>query len=162
MMIVLDKLIKLLEEQGPPALKGRYYIGQIVYSANRSLLPLATIRFTDVGIQPDATTEDRVAYIVEIDVLTAWLDKVGNDTSRGYSSLLELIGVLDDSYNLKPKTILYALSNNKELDHNLRVGVGETPSVTVDFKDIYDDNPNNLAVRAVVTFSVTHPTVLED
>jgi len=132
---VIQKLIDVLEADGPADLKGKYHHGDVLVPA-KSDLPMVTIARDRTRITQASDLEDDNIMPLVINILYDYTRDLTNDfdVAAGVTSLYQLVEERDEvNYRIKPGTIAWVLRNKQQLANKLWLAVGPNEVLDIDY-----------------------------
>lgn len=152
---VIDKIIKVLEANGPRVLKGRYMNGDVLNPQKRQL-PLCYIAKDQVMTQPANNMEDEhlVLLVATVILDTATNIKDAYDIVQGVPDLWEICEKRDpETYELLPNTLLYQLHNSQQVAHKFWLGIGTPVQINYGM-GVERRGPGIFSIEATIRFTV--------
>lgn len=153
---IIQKLIDVLEEFGPPELKGRYYHGDVLVPA-KSDLPMVSISRDRTRITQASDLEDDNIMPLVINVLYDYTRDLTNDwnVQAGITSLWRLMEQRNpDNFGLMEGTIAHVLRQKQQLGPKLWLAVGPNEVLDIDYGlGIERRGPGIFSVEAVARIS---------
>lgn len=121
---LLQKLIDMLEDEGPPSLRGHYRQGDVLAPPRREL-PIVSVARQGTVVDSDSTMTDTHTTSIVMAIIVDWTEDLDKsfDLVRGTTTLYELMEERDANYYVKPGTLSYAIRNNDKLDDNLFISI---------------------------------------
>ena len=159
---IIKRLITVLNAEGPPALKNRYYYGDPIMVA-KSVLPACFITKDETLITAETNMEDRNAVRLVLNVvydLTRDFNK-SLEQITGANSLYEMMEGRDaTTYNLLPNTIAYVLRKYQTLDGSGKLWIDIDTETSVDYGvRLEQRGPGIYTVEGVISCVVRHVEV---
>ena len=143
-MIIEQRLIDLLNKNGPTRLKNRWIIGNIYSEPNTSALPLGYVYIPNDNVTRESTQIDNKTLVVRIGVILKWTSDIkAIDSTPGYKELTRLCNEMDTNLEYKDKTVMRVLLDNRQLfsDKNVFLGLNPNPSIDFDKSPTAGDRP---------------------
>ena len=152
---IIQRIITLLEKNGPPELRQKYVYGRIYYDPNRKDLPLVSIGNGRERLGRRKTRGSEHDIELAVSVITAWTHDLsrGWNVEKGFATLKQLVGARQADYNFTDTCIMGVLDANKRLeaDKNLYI----LNDIEADYRDRPNIRGRNVyTVEATVSFTV--------
>lgn len=152
------RLIEILKAYGPTALANKWIVGNIYSEPNDSSLPLGYVSVRNVVINEEDTQTPRLTQMIRIGVIVRWADDLNAvDETAGYKELTELCDDLNDDLELKDRTVLKAILDNRRLfeNKNAFISLNPSPDISFDKSPGAGDRPEGIhSVEGVVDFTI--------
>lgn len=152
---IIQKVIDMLDANGPSKLQGRYINGDVLLP-NGSELPMCYICKDQVLAQPADNMEDEHLQML---VATVILD-IRDDINEAYNSVAGMPELWDicegrdpNNYRLREDTMLYQLRNSQQLDNKFWLGVGTPVQINYGM-GVQRRGPGIFSIEAVIRFTV--------
>lgn len=153
---VIQRLIDVLEENGPIELRGKYHHGDVMVPA-KSDLPMVTIARDRTRITQASDLEDDNIMPLVINVLYDYTQDLTNDfnVQAGVTSLYRLVEERDPTnYRLKENTIGWVLRQKQQLGPKLFLAVGPNEALDIDYGlGVERRGPGIFSVESVIRIS---------
>lgn len=151
---IIDKVIQVLNQNGPSKLHGRYINGDVLLP-NKNDLPICYVTKDQVNVQPANNMEDEdlqnmVATVI-LD-MTQDLDAAYGMVA-GVSELFQMCEERDPTtYQLLERSLLYQLRKSQQIDNNFWIGVGTPVSINYGM-GIERRGPGMFSIEATIRFT---------
>jgi hypothetical protein len=151
---IINKVIEVLNANGPSKLESRYINGDVLLP-NKSDLPICYIAKDQVLAQPADNMEDEHLQLL---VATVILD-ITDDLNEAYTAvqgvpeLYKMVEARDEQYRLLSDTLLYQLRNSQQIDDKMWIGVGSPVQVNYGM-GVERRGPGIFSIEAVIRFTV--------
>lgn len=152
---ILRQLIEMLETEGPAELVGHYIYGDVLAPA-KSKLPVVSVAREGTVIQSDGSMQDRHIQPITMAVIVDWTSDLDQsfDLTRGTNLLYKLVEERDDSFDLKPGCLAYALRKKQKLADNLFISIKDE-GLTIDYGlGVEKRGTNIFSVEGILKFNI--------
>jgi hypothetical protein len=154
---IFQKLIDLLEAEGPEELVGHYVQGDVLRPAKESL-PLVTVGKSTTRVGAASNMEDDQLMAVQLNIIYDYMQDLeqSSDLEVGLTSLYGMCEGRDETtYELSENTIMYVLRKHPKLDNDLYISVGPNEEVQIEYgMGIQRRGPGIFSVEAIIKFNL--------
>ncbi len=156
---ILRKIKKLMDEQGPKDLRGRWAIGDSM-NLPAGALPRGFISYDTELVRDIANTElrDNCSIVITVAVDMKRELQVPTDRSESHEQVVGYLAGKDpDTFQFKRDSIIGVLRGNQDLDigHNLWIEVGTETEVDYGV-GVEKRGPGIVTAEGLIRFQLTH------
>lgn len=152
---IIEKLIEMLEANGPTALVNKYIQGDVL-APPKSELPIVSIAKDGTNVRSDGTMQDVHTISIVLAVIEDWTKDLNEsfDLTRGTNALWRYFEKRNANYSVAEKTLIYALRANQKLDNNLFISINDN-GLEADYGlGIEKRGSNIFSVEGIIRFNI--------
>lgn len=158
---ILEKLITMLEENGPEELVGHYIYGDTL-APKKDDLPIVSVAREETRVTSDGTMQDVHTTAIVLAVIVDWTEGLDQsfDLTRGTQQLYELLEkretdpTSENYYAVLEGTLVHALRANQKLDNNLYISIRDE-GLLVDYGLGWEKRGDNIfSAEGILRFNI--------
>jgi len=151
---IIQKVIDVLNTQGPSKLRGRYTNGDVLLP-NKTELPMCYVTKDQVAAQPANNMEDEHLQMMVATVILDFTQDMNAAYGMvaGVSELFQFCEERNSDYELLPNSLLYILRNNQQIDDKMWIGIGTPVQINYGL-GIERRGPGIFSIEATIRFTV--------
>ena len=155
---IIQKIIEVLEANGPDELRGKYYNGDVMLVPKEEL-PVCSVAKDRTIITPADNMTDQHTINLVINVLYDYTSDLQNsfDLVAGTTGLYEIMeGRISDltdekRYQFKNTALAYILGKKIQLDTNVWISIGQGSNISIEYGlGVNRRGPGIFSVEAVI------------